>query len=243
MSIKDKILIIDDEENIRELLSYNLKQNGYDTFTCDNGKKALDMVKDVQPQLILLDIMLPDMDGYDVCKKIRGDDTMYFIPIIMLTAKGQEFDKLLGLEIGADDYITKPFSVKEMLARVKALLRRNNLSKCGVKSRYGALSIDFSAHEVKVNDKIVDLTSTEFKVLEILVRNRGHIVTRDVLISEIWEYGFSLETRIIDVHIGNLRKKLEKKDNTKYIHTVRGIGYKFSACYNGDDCEDLIQDK
>ena len=229
MISKSKILIIDDEENIRELLSYNLKNNGYDTFCCDNGIDAVNMAKKILPDLILLDIMLPGIDGYDVCKRIRGDKIIFSTPIIMLTAKHHEFNKILGLEIGADDYISKPFSIKDILARVKALLRRNNLSKSNIIVNYGNLEADFTKYEVKVKGKTIDLTITEFKLLELLILNNGNVVTREELLREIWQYEFSVETRLVDAHIRNLRKKIEVLDERKYIHTIRGVGYKFSV--------------
>ena len=230
---KQKILIVDDEEHIRELLKFNLNNSGYDTILASNGVEALKYAKDEKPDLVLLDIMIPEMDGIEVCKNIRAEKTLVNTSIIMLTAKSEELDKILGLELGADDYITKPFSIRELLARVKAVLRRNNIS---VSNRdeinveeFGELKIDFERHEVMVDDKLVNMTLKEFELLEILVRNKGKILKRETLLDKVWGYEYIVETRTVDVHIRYIRKKIEKDDkNPRYIETVRGVGYRFN---------------
>lgn len=227
---EEKILIVDDEEHIRELIKFNLDTNGYRTICADNGLEALRMVKSENPQLILLDVMLPNMDGYDVCKEIRRDTSISSTPIIMITAKGEEFDKVLGLELGADDYMTKPFSIRELIARVKAILRRTNIKPIDNSYSFGTVNIDFEKHEVTKEGAKVELTLKEFELLEILIKNKGRVMTRDFLLDEIWGYEYIGETRTVDVHIRHLRQKIEDDDkNPKYIETIRGIGYRFSS--------------
>lgn len=227
---EEKILIVDDEEHIRELIKFNLDTNGYRTICADNGLEALRMVKSENPQLILLDVMLPNMDGYDVCKEIRRDNSISSTPIIMITAKGEEFDKVLGLELGADDYMTKPFSIRELIARVKAILRRTNIKPIDNSYSFGTVNIDFEKHEVTKEGAKVELTLKEFELLEILIKNKGRVMTRDFLLDEIWGYEYIGETRTVDVHIRHLRQKIEDDDkNPKYIETIRGIGYRFSS--------------
>lgn len=227
---EEKILIVDDEEHIRELIKFNLDNNGYKTICADNGLDALKMAKMQSPQLILLDVMLPGMDGYDVCKEIRRDNSISSTPIIMITAKGEEFDKVLGLELGADDYITKPFSIRELIARVKAILRRTTIKPIDNAYVFGSISIDFEKHEVIKGGLKIDLTLKEFELLQILIKNKGRVMTRDFLLDRIWGYEYIGETRTVDVHIRHLRQKIEDDDKTpKYIETIRGIGYRFST--------------
>lgn len=228
--LQEKILIVDDEEHICELIKFNLEKNGYKAIVAGNGIDALKIVREEMPQLILLDVMLPGMDGYDVCKEIRKDNAISSIPVIMITARGEEFDKVLGLELGADDYMTKPFSIRELVARVKAILRRTTLKpvdKCYV---FGQVSIDFDKHEVIKNGEKVELTLKEFELLKMLIKNRGRVMTRDFLLDKIWGYEYVGETRTVDVHIRHLRQKIEDLDNKpKYIETIRGIGYRFNS--------------
>lgn len=226
----DKILIIDDEPHIVELIQYNLEGAGYTTFQAYNGNDGLVLAREELPDLVVLDLMLPGIDGLEVCKRLRSDEKLKSIPIIMLTAKSEEIDKILGLELGADDYITKPFSVRELTARVKALLRRTNINETMQNATsFGDVSVDYFKHEVKKNGQKVDLTLKEFELLEILIRNNGKVLTRDLLLDKIWGYEYVGETRTVDVHIRHLRKKLEADDkNPRYIETVRGIGYRFN---------------
>jgi len=226
----EKILVVDDEDHIVELISYNLINSGYSVIIANNGVDAVRIAKEENPKLILLDLMIPGLDGYDVCKAIRSDENTKDISIIMLTAKGEELDKIIGLELGADDYITKPFSIRELLARIKAILRRSKLSM-GNEELYKTkeISINFERREVTILDKKIDLTLKEFELLEILVKNRGKILTRETLLDKIWGYEYYGETRTVDVHIRYLRKKIEVDDkNPKFIETIRGVGYRFN---------------
>ena len=226
----EKILVVDDEEHIAELISYNLTSNGYKVVIANNGIDAIKLAIEEKPNLILLDLMIPGKDGYDVCKDVRSNSEIRNTPIIMLTAKSEEVDKILGLELGADDYITKPFSVRELLARVKAVLRRFSIvePESNVLT-FGDLVADFDKREILVKDKKLDLTLKEFELLEILIRNKGKILTRDTLLDKLWGYEYIGETRTVDVHIRYLRKKIEADDkNPKFIETIRGVGYRFN---------------
>lgn len=226
---EEKILIVDDEEHIRELIKFNLENNGYKTICAADGIEALKIAKKEMPQLILLDLMLPGMDGYDVCKEIRKDNSISNTPVIMITAKSEELDKILGLELGADDYLTKPFSIRELIARAKAVLRRTKQQNIEKIFKFGNNSIDFDKHEVIRNEEKVDLTLKEFELLEVLIKNKGRVMTRDFLLDKVWGYEYIGETRTVDVHIRHLRKKIEDDDkNPKYIETIRGIGYRFN---------------
>ncbi|MBU3158573.1 response regulator transcription factor [Clostridium frigoris] len=226
---EEKVLVVDDEEHIRELIKFNLEKNGYKVICADNGIDAVKLAKEQVPQLMLLDLMLPGMDGLDVCKEIRKDSNMSGMPIIMITAKGEEIDKIIGLELGADDYITKPFSVRELVARVKAILRRTNMQIVEKTFKIGNLVIDFGKHEVIKSEIRIDLTLKEFELLQILIKNKGRVMTRDFLLDKIWGYEYVGETRTVDVHIRHLRQKIEEDDkNPVYIQTIRGIGYRFN---------------
>lgn len=228
---KEKILIVDDEEHIIELLKFNLLNAGYEILTANNGIDAVKIAKSEKPNLLLLDLMLPGIDGFDVCKEIKRNNEMKNTSIIMLTAKGEELDKILGLELGADDYITKPFSVRELLARVKAVLRRTNSFSEAEEEVYNSenLKVDFERHEVYVNGEKVDLTLKEFELLQILIKNKGKILKRETLLDKIWGYEYIGETRTVDVHIRYLRKKIEEDDkNPRFIETIRGVGYRFN---------------
>ncbi|EOR27375.1 alkaline phosphatase synthesis transcriptional regulatory proteinphoP [Clostridium sartagoforme AAU1] len=227
---KEKILVVDDEDHIVELISYNLTNSGYKVITANNGIDAVRIAREEKPNLMLLDLMIPGLDGFDVCKSIRNDNETKDISVIMLTAKGEELDKILGLELGADDYITKPFSIRELLARIKAVLRRIK-SVEGSEEVYksNGILINFDRRDVFIFDKKIDLTLKEFELLEILVKNRGKILTRETLLDKIWGYEYVGETRTVDVHIRYLRKKVEEDDkNPKLIETIRGVGYRFN---------------
>src|SRR6056297_539762 len=225
----ENILVIDDEINILELIKFNLELNNYSVTTSLNGKDGIEKIKTQKFDLIILDLMMPEIDGIQVCKFVRGNNTYKNIPIIMLTAKGTETDKIYGLEIGADDYINKPFSVKELNARVKALLRRSYLGPGNNKKkiRVNNMIIDTEEHLVKLFDNEIKLTLKEYEVLLMLAKNRGKVLSRDKLLNEIWGYDYIGETRTVDVHIRHLRKKIEEHDKDKeYIETIRGVGYK-----------------
>lgn len=232
-----KILIIEDEPNIRELVLYNLKQNGYEALAAEDGLLGLTMARSENPDLILLDIMLPGKNGYDICKELRAQGSK--TPIIMLTARNEEIDKVLGLEFGADDYISKPFGIRELIARIKAVLRRfensldqqvsrnGSLKANGAGIVIGEMTINIERHEVKLAGKPLELTLKEFDLLRVLAENRGRVLTRDQLLDKVWGFEYIGETRTVDVHVRYLRKKLGDEDNEgKYIQTVRGIGYK-----------------
>lgn len=226
--MKEKILIVEDEKDIAKMLDYNLKKEGFRTLLASDGEDALSLAGRERPDLILLDLMLPGMDGLEVCKKLKKEEKTVSIPIIMLTAKSQESDKVIGLELGADDYVTKPFSPRELIARIKAVLRRvKEKDKLPEVLKIGELTIDFSKIAVAVKDKPVELTSKEFELLKTLIKAKGRVLSRDYLLDTIWGFDHSIEiqTRTVDVHIRTLRKKL--KSGSKYIITVKNYGYRF----------------
>ena len=225
---KEKILIVEDEKDIVKMLDYNLKKEGFKTLSAHNGEDGLDMARKENPDLILLDLMLPEMDGLDVCKAIKNEAKTSHIPIIILTAKAQETDKIVGLELGADDYITKPFSPRELIARIKAVLRRmKEKDKLPEVLRIGDLTIDFSKIMVSIKDKPIELTAKEFELLKTLIKAKGRVLSRDYLLDTIWGFDQALEiqTRTVDVHIQTLRKKI--KSEAKRIVTVKNYGYRF----------------
>ena len=223
-----KILIVDDEDHIRELLKFNLEKSGYNVYMANDGVEGLRLAREKQVDLILLDLMLPGMDGFEVCKEIRKDNIISNVPIIMLTAKSEEIDKILGLELGADDYMTKPFSVRELSARIKALLRRSSIQYDNELLRFGNITLNLQTREVLKNGEKLDFTLKEFEVLKLLIQNKGKILTREILLDKIWGYEYVGETRTVDVHIRHIRKKIEEDDkNPIYIQTIRGVGYKF----------------
>jgi DNA-binding response OmpR family regulator len=223
-----KILVIDDEPQIIELLTSYLKKDGFHVIAAADGTKALQIAEREEPDLVLLDLMLPDIDGYEVCRALRKHSN---VPIVMLTARDEETDKIVGLELGADDYITKPFSPREVLARVRAVLRRAEpgaLEEAPI--RVGNLEIDHTHHEVKKAGKLVDLTPTEFKLLEIFARNPRRVFTRLQLVEQVQGYSFEGYERTIDAHVKNLRQKIEQDPkNPRYIITVFGVGYRFEG--------------
>ena len=222
-----KILIIDDEIHIVELLKFNLENNGYKVDYSYDGFDGYLKTKEFQPDLILLDWMLPNISGIDLLKKIRSDETLEQIPVIMLTAKNMEEDKLEGLEDGADDYITKPFSVKEVLARITSVLRRYKYTsneKIEV-LKADDIQVNVNKHIVTKNGQEIELTLKEFQILKLLIENKGNVLTRTFLLDKIWGYDYYGETRTLDVHIRHLIKKIGDNDS-KLIETVRGVGYK-----------------
>jgi phosphate regulon transcriptional regulator PhoB len=226
--MKEKILIVDDELDIVKMLEYNLKKEGFRVVSCYDGKNALPAADKEHPDLILLDLMLPGIDGLEVCKTLKKQDKTASIPIIMLTAKAQETDKIVGLELGADDYVAKPFSPGELIARIKAVLRRmKEKEKPPEVLKIGDLAIDFSKILVSVKDKPAELTSKEFQLLSTLINAKGRVLSRDYLLDTIWGFDNAMEiqTRTVDVHIRTLRKKL--KGEAKRIITVKNYGYRF----------------
>ena len=222
---KGKILIIEDEADIVEMIEYNLKEAGYKTLVASNGEKGISLAVEEQPDLIILDLMLPVIDGFDVCRTLRGGEKTSGIPIIILSAKSHETDKVLGLELGADDYMTKPFSPRELLARIKAVLRRGQESTQSKKIDVGIVSIDLDKHRVKVKGEEVALTSTEFKLVEFLARRPGFVFSRNQILDGIFGDDSFVYDRTVDAHIKSLRRKLGKAKD--YIETVRGSGYRF----------------
>ncbi len=229
-----RILVIEDEANIQELLKYNLEKNGYKVMVADNGTDGLEAAFENTPDLILLDLMLPGMDGLEVCRRLRMEKRTKKIPIFMLTSKSEELDKVLGLEIGADDYITKPFSIKELVARIRAAMRRledtNDDEPDGLDSKIlkvGEIEINCEKYEVRKNSEKLTLTLKEFELLKILVENKGKVLTRDFLMDRIWGYDYVGETRTVDVHIRHLRQKLDDEGDEQVIETIRGVGYRF----------------
>ena len=221
------IYCVEDDSNIRELVVYTLEYTGMKARGFEDGRKFTEALAFETPELVLLDIMLPGEDGIEILKKLRNSAKTKDIPVIMVTAKGSEYDKVIGLDTGADDYITKPFGMMELVSRIKAVLRRTIREKTDTKYRVGNLSIDVEKHKVKVDGETVTLTLKEFELLEKLMKNRHIVLTRDRLLEEIWGYDFTGETRTVDVHVRTLRQKLGTAG--ELIETVRGVGYRIGG--------------
>jgi len=226
--MSQKILIIEDEPDIRKTLEYNLSKEGFDVICASSLSEGKDYLNDDTFSLILLDLMLPDGSGLDLCRELKSDTEKKLIPIIILTAKDDEVDKVVGFELGADDYVTKPFSVRELILRIKAVLKRGDIksNNLEIQRQFGDLEIDVESHEVFVNKESVVLTALEFKLLRQLVDRRGRVQSRDQLLSDVWGYSADVTTRTVDTHIKRLREKLGSMG--KYVQTIRGVGYKFS---------------
>ena len=224
--MKPKILVVDDEPEAVELVEFNLKQAGFDVATAADGAEALKKAHTVSPALILLDLMLPEIDGLEVCKLLRRDPVTAGIPVIMLTAKAAEIDRVLGLELGADDYVTKPFSPRELVLRIRKILdRRKPAAEKRETIRLGDLQVDVAKHLVTWRGKSIDLTATEFKLLTVLIQRAGRVQSRDQLLRDVWEYDSLIDTRTVDTHMRRLREKLGPA--AKHLDTVRGVGYRF----------------
>ena len=223
-----KILVIEDEPDIRRNLEYNLSREGFSVSAAASISEASNLLASTDYNLILLDLMLPDGSGLDLCKSIKSNSDTESIPIIILTAKDDEVDKVVGFELGADDYVTKPFSVRELILRVKAVLKRGSKKKeiVEVVRQFGDLKIDVDSHEVHVDDAKINLTALEFRLLRQLVDTRGRVQSRDQLLSEVWGYSAEVTTRTVDTHVKRLREKLGPMG--KYVQTIRGVGYKFA---------------
>lgn len=225
---KERILVVDDERNIVELLKFNLEKEGYEVVVAFDGIEAVRLAREEKPDLIILDIMLPGQGGLEVCRQLRKEMKT---PIIMATAKGEEIDKILGLELGADDYVTKPFSPRELLARVKAILRRTSVhpedqNELAIKD----MLINLVKHEVRVRGELVDLKPKEFELLKLLITNTGKVFTRDFLLEQLWGYDYLGDTRTVDVHVRRIRQKIEEDPaSPRFLKTVHGIGYKFQC--------------
>ena len=226
--MKKTILIVEDEKDIVKMLEYNLQKEGFKTLSARDGEDALDAANRDHPDLVVLDLMLPGMDGLEVCKALKQGAKTAMIPIIMLTAKVQESDKVIGLELGADDYMTKPFSPRELVARIKAVLRRmTEKDRSPELMRIGELTVDLSKIRALLKDKPVELTAKEFELLKTLIKAKGRVLSRDYLLDTIWgfDHAIEIQTRTVDVHIRTLRKKL--KSEAKRIVTVKNYGYRF----------------
>ena len=225
-----KILVVDDEKDIVEMLKYNLEKEGYTVFTALNGKRAIEQAHENKPNLILLDIMMPEMDGWEVCKQLMKDEKTSTIPVIFLTAKGSEVDEVVGLELGADDYIVKPISIRKLIARIKTALRRKEKLETPGETipevlKIGALEINIPNYTVKIGKEELLLPKKEFETLVFLASHRGRVISREVLLNAVWGENVVVVDRTVDVHIRKIREKLDKYDD--YIETVKGVGYRF----------------
>jgi len=223
-----KILIVEDEPSQLELLSYNLTVEGYDALKAETGEDALLILEESEVDLIILDWMLPQISGLEVCRQIKREKITKNIPVIMLTARGEEDDKVRGLDTGADDFIAKPYSIKELLARVRAGLRSKGNTKTDV-LMYEALRMDMTRHIVSIAGESIPLGPLEFKLLRVLMRAPGRVFSRDQLLERVWDHNLEVETRTVDVHIGRLRKQLNARSDQEFIRTVRGFGYSLDA--------------
>ena len=223
--LKKTVLVVEDEPDAAELVEYNLKAAGFRVVIADDGPEALRKARSAKPDIIILDLMLPDIDGIQVCKLLRQDPATKSIPILMLTAKAAEVDRILGLELGANDYVTKPFSPRELVLRVRNLVSREENGKAPEEFTVGDLFIDVPRHLVRVRQKTITLTAIEFRLLRLLVERRGRVQSRDQLLEDVWKYDSIIDTRTVDTHIRRLREKLGTAAD--YIDTVRGVGYRF----------------
>jgi two-component system phosphate regulon response regulator PhoB len=222
------VLVVDDEQDLVTTLEYNLLREGFRTLVARTGRAALDLAKsDPSPDLILLDLMLPDLSGTEVCRELRRDDRTRDIPVMMLTAKGEEIDRVVGFEIGADDYVTKPFSVRELMLRIKAVMRRvhSETPREAGPLLFGVLRVDRDAHRVWIEDAEAKLTALEFRLLTTFLARKGRVQTRETLLSDVWGIQGDVTTRTVDTHVKRLREKLGAAGN--YIETIRGVGYRF----------------
>ena len=236
----DKILVVEDEIALQETLAYNLKKQGYEVFTTANGNEALDLAREIEPDLIVLDIMLPGIDGFEVCRILRKEMIM---PVIMLTARDDEIDRVVGLEVGADDYLAKPFSMRELLARVKAQLRRVRLNREEAKQlgfqnakgkdlilEFGNLLIDINRREIKLDGQIINFKPKEYELLTFFAQHKGKVLSREFILEQVWAWDFIGDSRTVDVHVRWLREKIEEyPGNPSRIITVRGAGYRFEG--------------
>ncbi|MBK6536338.1 MAG: response regulator transcription factor [Ignavibacteria bacterium] len=228
--MKKKILVVDDEKDIVDILKYNLeRENEFEVITASNGKEALEAAQSL-PDLILLDIMMPELNGFEVCKRLKNDKLTSGIPVIFLTAKENEIDEILGLEIGADDYINKPISPRKVLARIKSVIRRfskeiEKSQKLEENVRFRNLEIDSSSHSVKINEKEIFFPKKEFQLLHFLISNRGRVYSREILLNQLWGENIYVVDRTVDVHVAKVREKLGEYSD--YIETIKGLGYRF----------------
>ena len=230
----EKILVVEDEQNILEAIKYSMNAEGFEVYGAEDGERGLEIAREISPDLVILDVMLPKLDGFEVCRILRRDDMD--IPVFMLTAKAEEIDRVVGLEIGADDYITKPFSMRELLARVRNALRRSSRSGLGRDNsssgndviQVGNLNIDLTGHITRIGEKLIDLKPREFDLLVMLASSRGRVFTREQILERLWGHDYIGDSRTVDVHIRWIREKIEEDPSTpKKIVTVRGVGYRF----------------
>jgi two-component system phosphate regulon response regulator PhoB len=226
-----RILVVEDETDIQEVLAYNLKREGHDVTVSSTAKDGLRLARERRPDLVLLDLMLPDGSGMDLCKTLRREPVTKGVRVVMLTAKGEEIDRVLGFELGADDYVVKPFSVRELLLRVSAVLRRASSEDAGETTQFGVLRIDRGAHRVWVDGQEIELTALEFKLLTTLHDRKNRVQSRDSLLSDVWKIDADVTTRTVDTHVKRLREKLGAAG--AYIETVRGVGYRFAERPDG----------
>ncbi len=225
------ILVVDDEPSIVELIDFNLQKTGYQVLKAENGHEALQLVRNNKPDLIILDLMIPGIDGIEVCRRLKGQQETAAIPIIMLTAKNEEVDKIVGLELGADDYMTKPFSPRELMARVKAVLRRSHKDSIQHDGELvvGKLRLNFSSYTAYLDQEKLELTPKEYELLKLFITNVGRAYTREQLLEKVWGYEYFGDTRTVDVHVRHLRAKMAAEPKVaEAIETVRGVGYRFS---------------
>ncbi len=222
-----KVLIVEDEKDLLRTLEYNFRQEGFEVIATTHGRRAMEMAADQLPALVLLDLMLPDVQGTEVCRHIKADPKTKHVQVIMLTAKGEEVDRVVGFELGADDYVTKPFSVRELVLRARAVLRRAMPSEPEAVLRIGELSIDSSAHRVQVGAREVVITALEFRLLFTLASRQGRVQTRETLLNDVWGLHLNVETRTVDTHVKRLREKLGTAGSL--IQTVRGVGYRLTT--------------
>lgn len=222
-----KVLVVDDEKDITALAAYHLEREGFHVLQAHDGLQALDLIKRERPGLLILDLMLPHLSGLDLCRRLRKEPDTARLPILMLTAKAEEADKVLGLELGGDDYLTKPFGPRELVARVKALIRRSEEVQGEEVVKAGNLEIDFGRYTVAIRNRLVELTTKEFDLLKALILSKGRVLTRDYLLERVWGYerASEIESRTVDVHIRRLREKLGPE--AARIMTVKGVGYRF----------------
>ena len=227
--MKKNILLVEDEPDLNQTISFNLDSEGYSVESTFNGTDALKSIDVKLPDLILLDLMLPDMSGLEICRILRSAKKTKNIPIMMVTAKGEEIDRIVGFELGADDYIVKPFSIREFMLRVAAMLKRSNDKNSSDEDKlvFGDLEIDIAAHRVKLKDREISLTAKEFSLLHYLVERIGRVQTRDALLDDVWGYNCAVTTRTVDTHVKRLRAKLDQIGNN--IETIRGVGYRFNS--------------
>lgn len=226
---KTRILIVEDDTDILHLLTYNIRSAGFEVMTATDGYTALAIVRQDMPHLVVLDLMIPGIDGFEVCRELKQNTQTKDIPVIMLTAKGEEIDRIVGLELGADDYVVKPFSPRELVLRIRAVLRRRPLETTSSETVWQkeGLHVDFEAHKVRVDGEEITLTATEFKLFSELIRNPGRVQTRDQLLERVWAYQFEGYARTVDTHVRRLRQKLGPYSD--WIETVRGVGYRFKG--------------